>query len=75
MWFSVGEVKVGRASLELASPLEAPEATQLSDACWTSMRNRVRFLEPKETKVKPLEDSWLATRTAKPQANKRLEAS
>lgn len=56
MWLSVGEVKVGRANLELASPLEAPEATQLSDASWTSMRNRVRFQEPKETKVKPLEE-------------------
>lgn len=44
MWLSVGEVKVGRANLELASPLEAPEATQLSDACWTSMRNRVPWV-------------------------------
>lgn len=30
MWLSVGEVKVGKANLELASPLEAPAATQLS---------------------------------------------
>lgn len=30
MWLSVGEVTVGRANLELASPLEAPAVAGLS---------------------------------------------